>query len=130
MPEYARALVWLRRDVRDYDHAALDHVLKSAREVVCAFVFDREILDALADRADRRVEFIHASVSELHQALQARGGGLVVRHGAARDEIVQRATEIRAETVFFNHDDDPAALARDAAVEAALRGFDITFHHC
>jgi deoxyribodipyrimidine photo-lyase len=129
MPEYARALVWFRRDLRDYDHAALYHALKSAREVVCVFVFDREILDSLVDRADRRVEFIHASVIELQQALQARGGGLVVRYGAARDEIVQLAGEFRAEAVFFNHDDDPAALARDAAVEAALRGRGLAVHH-
>ena len=84
MSEYARALVWFRRDLRDYDHAALYHALKRARQVVCAFVFDREILDALADPADRRVEFIHASVSELQQALQRRGGGLIVKHGVAR----------------------------------------------
>jgi deoxyribodipyrimidine photo-lyase len=129
MPEYDRALVWFRRDLRDYDHAALYHALKSAREVVCVFVFDREILDGLVERADRRVEFIHASVGELQQALQARGGGLVVRYGAARDEIVQLASEFRAEAVFFNHDDDPAALARDAAVEAALRGRGVAVHH-
>lgn len=129
MTEYARALVWFRRDLRDFDHAALYHALKQSRQVVCAFVFDRDILDALPDPADRRVEFIHASVAELQQALQARGGGLVVRHGVARDEIVQLAAELEAEAVFFNHDDDPAALARDAAVEAALRVRDIAVHH-
>ena len=129
MPEYRRALVWFRRDLRDYDHAALYHALKQAKQVACAFVFDREILDTLTTPADRRVEFIHASVSELQQALQARGGDLVVRHGVARDEIVQLAVEFQAEAVFFNHDDDPAALVRDAAVEAALRRHRIAIHH-
>ena len=129
MPEYARALVWFRRDLRDYDHAALYHALKRARKVVCTFVFDREILDALPGPADRRVEFIHASVAELQQALQARGGGLVVKHGIARDEIVQLAAELEVDAVFFNHDDDPAALARDAVVEAALRARNIAVHH-
>ena len=129
MPEYARALVWFRRDLRDFDHSALYQALKQARQVVCAFIFDREILDALADPADRRVEFIHASVSELQQALQRRGGGLVVRHGIARDEIVRLAAEIQADAVFFNHEDDPAALARDAAVEAALKRCSIAVHH-
>ncbi|HQS81335.1 MAG TPA: deoxyribodipyrimidine photo-lyase [Thiobacillus sp.] len=129
MIEYARALVWFRRDLRDFDHAALYHALKRSRQVVCAFIFDRDILDALPDPADRRVEFIHASVTELQQALQARGGGLVVRHGVARDEVVQLAADLQAEAVFFNHDDDPAALARDAAVEAALRARDIAVHH-
>jgi deoxyribodipyrimidine photo-lyase len=129
MPEYARALVWFRRDLRDFDHAALYHALKSAREVACVFIFDREILDRLPDPADRRVEFIHASVTELQRSLQARGGGLIVRHGVARDEIVRLADELQAEAVFFNHDDDPAALARDAAVEAALRARGIAVHH-
>jgi len=129
MPEYTRALVWFRRDLRDFDHAALFHALKQARQVVCAFIFDREILDALPDASDRRVAFIHASVGELQQALQARGGGLVVRYGVARDEIVQLAAELRADAVFFNHDDDPAALARDAAVQTALHRRGIAVHH-
>lgn len=129
MTEYARALVWFRRDLRDHDHAALYHALKRARQVVCVFVFDRDILDALPDPADRRVEFIHASVVELQQALQARGGGLMVRYGVARDEVVQLAAELQAEAVFFNHDDDPAALARDAAVEVALCARNIAVHH-
>jgi deoxyribodipyrimidine photo-lyase len=129
MPDYERALVWFRRDLRDYDHAALYHALKRARQVVCAFVFDREILDGLADPADRRVEFIHASATELQQALEARGGGLIVRHGVARDEIVSLAGALKADAVFYNHDDDPAALARDAAVAAALGHRGIAVHH-
>jgi len=129
MHEYTRALVWFRRDLRDFDNAALYHALKLSRQVVCAFVFDRDILDALADPADRRVAFIHASVTELQQSLRAKGGGLVVRHGVARDVIVQLAADVQAEAVFFNHDDDPAALARDAAAEAALCARGIAVHH-
>src|SRR5512143_2189963 len=129
MPEFARALVWFRRDLRDFDHAALYHALRCSRQVACAFVFDREILDALPDRADRRVDFIHASVTELQQALQCRGGGLVVRYGIARDEVVHLADELEVDAVFFNHDDDPAALARDAAVETALRARNTAVHH-
>ncbi len=130
MSEYPRALVWFRRDLRDYDHAALYHALKRARQVFCVFVFDREILDALVDPADRRVEFIHASVTELQLALQAKGGGLIVKYGIARNEIVQLAAELRADAVYYNHDDDPAALARDAAVGHALNAHNIAVHHC
>jgi deoxyribodipyrimidine photo-lyase len=97
MPEYDRALVWFRRDLRDFDHAALYHALEYAREVVCVFIFDREILDQLSDPADRRVEFIHASVAELQQVLEVRGGGLIVRHGIAREVIVQQAQEAGAD---------------------------------
>ncbi|MEW5965455.1 MAG: deoxyribodipyrimidine photo-lyase [Pseudomonadota bacterium] len=129
MPEYDRALVWFRRDLRDFDHAALYRALRHARQVGCVFVFDRAILDALPDPADRRVEFIRASVDELQQALAAKGGGLVVRHGDAREEVPRLAHEIGAQAVFFNHDDDPAARARDAAVEAALTRAGVAVHH-
>ena len=44
------ALVWLRRDLRDDDHAALYHALKRHTQVYVAFVFDTDILDALTDK--------------------------------------------------------------------------------
>ena len=95
------ALVWLRRDLRCGDHAALYHALRRYPRVYCAFVFDTDILDELPSREDRRVEFIHASVLELHQGLQqlaarsgAPGGGLIVRHGPALECIVQLAQEL------------------------------------
>jgi deoxyribodipyrimidine photo-lyase len=48
-----RALVWLRRDLRADDNAALYHALAAAKQVWVSFVFDRVILGALP-RADRR----------------------------------------------------------------------------
>ena len=128
MPEYQRALIWFRRDLRDDDHAALYHALKRSEQVFCVFVFDRNILDALTDPADRRVAFIHASVTELQHTLQALGGGLIVQYGVARDEVPRLAAELKVDAVFFNHDDDPAARARDAAVRTALDAHDIPVH--
>ena len=122
-----RALVWFRRDLRDFDHAALYHALRQARRVYCAFVFDREILDALPSRADRRVEFIWRSVGELAAALAARGGALVVRHARARDAIPRLAKEFGAQAVYANRDYEPAACDRDAAVAHALAGAGISF---
>ncbi len=57
-------LVWFRRDLRCFDHAALHHALKSSKTVYCAFIFDTDILDGLpAD--DRRFQFNHAGVPAL-----------------------------------------------------------------
>jgi deoxyribodipyrimidine photo-lyase len=124
---YPRGLVWFRRDLRVADNAALYHALRSCREVVCAFVFDTAILEGLP-RADRRVEFIHASLAELAGELQARGGELVVRHALAQDEIARLAQQLGVQAVFANRDDEPAALARDAQVLGALANAGITFH--
>lgn len=122
-------LVWLRRDLRCDDHAALHHALKSARQVWCAFVFDTDILDPLP-RRDQRVAFIQAALQEVDATLrewaQASGVegaarvGLIVRHGRAADEIPALATSLGANRVVASHDDEPQALARDAEVLQAL----------
>ena len=130
----ASALVWLRRDLRLHDNAALHHALKGARQVHCAFIFDRDILDALP-RADRRVEFLRDSLAELDAALQALGQRhgvadvrLIVRHGPAVQALPQLAAQLRVQAVYANHDDDPDALARDARVRGALADTGIALH--
>ena len=121
------ALVWFRRDLRLADNAALYAALKSSPKVWCAFVFDTEILDALPSRRDRRVEFIRESLVELNETLITHGGGLIVVHGRAREEIPRLATTLRVRAVYANHDYEPQAVARDDAVARALRALGIEF---
>ena len=132
------ALVWMRRDLRADDHAALYHALRSARKVWCVFVHDRDILDPLLQRgrrADRRVEFIHDSLAELDGALAALGRShgrpgvrLLVRHGHAAHEIAALANQLHVQAVYANHDDDPAALQRDARVRGLLADEGVALH--
>ena len=130
MPDsiYASSLVWFRRDLRDYDHAALYHALESSQRVACVFVFDTEILDCLEDKADRRVDFIWQSLRELQAALREKGGELHVLHGAARDEIPALASRLGTQAVYSNRDFEPAAIARDAIVARTLAIQGIAFH--
>lgn len=113
-------LVWLRRDLRRDDHAALYHALRDCRRVWCVFVFDRDILDRLPNARDRRVEFVHSSIVELDAALRAAGGGLIALHAHARSEIPRLAAMLQVDAVFANRDYEPAAIARDAAIAEAL----------
>ena len=128
MPFDSAALVWFRRDLRAHDHAALHAALKAHGRVHCAFVFDTEILDALPTRADRRVEFIWESVRELADTLAGLGGALHVLHGKAREEIPRLAARLRVHAVYANHDYEPQAIARDAAVAATLQAMGIALH--
>jgi deoxyribodipyrimidine photo-lyase len=134
MKKYDRGLVWFRRDLRVSDQAALYHALKTCKQVWCAFVFDSDILDTLP-RADRRVEFIHAALLDLDGELRALGQahgqvptGLMVRHASAQKAIPRLAQELGVQAVFCNHDDEPAALARDAQVRGALAHAGIMLH--
>ena len=122
------ALFWFRRDLRASDNAGLYHALKSAQQVHCVFVFDREILDALSGKQDRRVEFIWECVRELAASLKELGGGLIVRHARATEAIPALARELRADAVFTNDDYEPLAIARDLSIRDALMQSDIGFH--
>jgi deoxyribodipyrimidine photo-lyase len=127
---YAAGLVWLRRDLRLADHAALYHALKACRQVWVAFVFDTDILAPLP-RADRRVEFIREALVEVDAALRAAGGpacGLIVLHGRARTEVPALAHGLGVQAVFCNADYEPSAQERDAAVAAALGATGIALH--
>ncbi len=122
MKKFDRALVWFRRDLRSFDHAALHHALASARQVFCVFIFDKDILDPLLAHGttDRRVAFIHAALLQLDAELRRHGGGLLVRHARAADALPQMAQELGVDAVFCNHDYEPSAIARDRAVADAL----------
>ncbi len=124
---HERALVWFRRDLRTGDHPALARALRDADAVWCVFVLDSTILHGLPPR-DRRVAFIRDSLADLDARLaalaKASGSGakvqLIVRHADPVDEIPRLAAALDVQAVFAHHDDDPAALARDARVGEAL----------
>jgi deoxyribodipyrimidine photo-lyase len=134
MNTYSQGLMWFRRDLRAHDNAALHHALKACRQVWCVFVFDTDILDPLP-RADRRVEFIRASLLELDTELRAlghqhgtEGVGLIVLHGPATQAIPALAQRLHVQAVFANHDDEPQARARDAHVFGDLAHAGILLH--
>lgn len=134
MNSYDKGLMWFRRDLRAEDNAALYHALKVCRQVWCVFVFDTDILDGLP-RADRRVEFIRESLVELDERLRTlgrdngvEGVGLIVLQAAAVQAVPALAQTLGAQAVFANHDDEPAALARDARVFGDLAHAGILLH--
>jgi deoxyribodipyrimidine photo-lyase len=92
-------LVWLRRDLRVHDNAALATALQQCRRVHCLFVLDRAILDPLP-RQDRRVAFILESLTELDAALRKHideaDTGLLVAHGNATEFVAACAISAMA----------------------------------
>lgn len=122
------SLVWLRRDLRLHDNAALYHALKSGRPVLPVFVFDRLILDPLEDRRDRRVEFIRVEVQKLADQLAALGSAMVARYGRPIDVLKDIVSEYNVAEVFTNYDYEVYAKERDDVVKTMLaeRGIGFT----
>ncbi|MES2776139.1 MAG: deoxyribodipyrimidine photo-lyase [Bacteroidota bacterium] len=113
-------IMWFRRDLRLHDNAALYHALKEGLPVVPIFIFDRNILDQLEDKEDRRVEFIYAALQDMQEQLQVEGTTLEVYYGVP-DAIFKKLTEkYQVAKVFTNHDYEPYAKERDAAIANLL----------
>jgi deoxyribodipyrimidine photo-lyase len=67
------AIFWFRRDLRLEDNAGLYHALKSGFKVLPIFIFDRNILDKLKNKSDKRLTFIYDSLIEMEKELQKSG---------------------------------------------------------
>ncbi|MBZ5857148.1 cryptochrome/photolyase family protein [Flavihumibacter profundi] len=129
MPHTPIAIMWFRRDLRLTDNAALYHALRSGLPVLPVFIFDKNILDDLEDRKDRRVEFIHQALEEMQEKLVTLGSTLDVRYGEPTAMFKELLKDYSVQQVFTNHDYEAYAQDRDIAVEKLLQQHGTTFHH-
>ena len=121
-------IFWFRRDLRLHDNTGLHHAIRSGKPVVPVFIFDRNILDQLDDRKDRRVEFIHHHVSVLQTRLRALGSTMHVLYGTPVQAFTELMDRYDIDAVYTNDDYEPYALKRDAEISGLLSAKGIALH--
>ena len=121
-------IMWFRRDLRLNDNAALYHALKDNNPVLPIFIFDRNILNQLDDKADRRVEFIHAALTDMQHTLAAMVSSLEVFYGFPEQVFKSLLEKYKIEKVFTNHDYEPYALEREALIGNLLQTKGVSLH--
>ncbi len=114
-------IFWFRRDLRLTDNAGLYEALKSKNPVIPIFIFDKNILNKLADKTDKRVAFIHAALHEMQSVLLSIGSTLEIFYGTPAEAFKKLTSTYKIEKVFTNHDYEPYARDRDAAIAAFLK---------
>ncbi len=113
-------ICWLRRDLRLNDQAALYHALRSGMPVLPVFIFDTNILNDLEDKTDKRVLFIHRTLEQLNKQLKNFGSTIETFHGTPMDAFRHWTRKYQVSAVYTNHDYEPYARQRDAAVAKEL----------
>ena len=114
-------IFWFRRDLRLHDNACLYQALRDNNPVIPIFIFDKNILDKLDNKEDRRVTFIYESLKVIDVKLRSEGSLLEIFYDYPEKVFSQLLSKYTIQKVFTNHDYDPYAIERDAAINEILK---------
>ncbi len=120
---------WLRRDLRLNDNTALFQALQSGLPVQLIFIFDKNILDKLEDKNDRRLTFIHRALTEIQNEAKKYGATLLTFYGHPEEIWKELSDDVQLKGVYTNRDYEPYARQRDTSVIALLKSKNIPVHH-
>lgn len=117
-------IFWFRRDLRLTDNAGLYHALKSEHPVLPIFIFDKNILDDLENKEDRRVDFIHRQLVKMQEVLEKQGSSLLVLYHTPDKAFKEILSKYNVAEVHTNIDYEPYAAERDEQIAALLKKHD------
>ncbi len=117
----APVVLWLRRELRLSDNAALDAAVASGRPVLVVYVLDYSSPGAWKPGGASRW-WLHHSLVALRNDLAARGAPLVLRRGRFAEVIPALADEVGAVAVHAGMPTEPWARTAYRAVKERLDG--------
>lgn len=120
-------IFWFRRDLRLEDNTGLYYAYNQEKEVLPLFIFDTNILDALEDKHDARVSFIHQQIKQLSEKLKAFESSILVKFGKPLDVWQELLNTYDIQNVYTNRDYEPYARERDTEVKTLLNERGIQF---
>lgn len=113
-------IFWFRRDLRLEDNTALFFALKSDFPVLPIFIFDKTILNALNDKRDSRISFIHSALRQIKTELNHIGSDILIKHDTCEVVWKNLLKEYNIKTVYANEDYEPQARKRDELIKNIL----------
>lgn len=113
-------VVWLRRDLRLEDNAALSAALSENQNVLPLFIFDDDILEELP-KNDARLNFIYGRLAAMQKDLENFGSSVLICKGKPLHVWQELVKQLSITRVNFNRDYEPYARERDKAVVGFLQ---------
>lgn len=118
----APTLLWMRRDLRLSDNAALRAAIDEGGPVIPVFVLD----DSVASLGAATKWRLSLSLADLSARLEGLGSKLVLRRGPA-EQVLDALIEVTgAEAVHWSRLYEPQAIERDSRIKAHLRDKGLT----
>ena len=127
MHKQSLTVFWFRRDLRLHDNAALYYALKENENVLPIFIFDKNILNKLEDKNDRRVDFIHQALQKINEELITLQSSLHVFYSTPINVYKKLISQYTIKNVYTNHDYEPYANERDEELKQFFTENNIEF---
>ena len=121
------SIFWFRRDLRLEDNKGLSEALKYGEKIIPIFIFDKNILNHLEDKSDRRVDYIHQALEKINQELKEFGSSLLTFHGKPLDVFKQLEKDFEIKSVFVDITGQFIPYLRDDEVKDFLDSKKIAF---
>src|SRR4028118_258115 len=118
---------WFRRDLRLSDNHGLYVALQGPNPVLPLFIYDTDILNALSDKKDRRVGFIHQALTGMNEVLKNNGSSMYILNDKPLEAFKKICKQFNVKQVLTNHDYEPYAIERDEDIRIFLAGQGIPF---
>ena len=118
-------VMWFRRDLRLNDNTALYYALKSEQPVLPVFIFDKNILDDLEEKKDRRIEFIRDALENMQNELKNHKTSVLIFHDTPEAVFKKLLKDYTIQTVFTNEDYEQYAIDRDEEILKLLQQHDV-----
>lgn len=128
MSKMSVSIFWFRRDLRLEDNHGLYQALQGPYPVLPIFIFDKHILEDLADKSDRRVDFIHQALKQIDASLKLVGSNLHIIHETPSNAFNQLIQTYDIRALYANKDYEPYARSRDQEIEKQLAHVQATSH--
>ena len=120
-------IFWFRRDLRTFDNKGFYSALVNYSKVLPLFIFDKNILDDLSQKDDRRINFIYSQIKTLDNAFRKYSSGLLVKYGYPEDIFKELVEQYKIRAIILNHDYEPYAIERDKQIAGFAASRDIHF---
>lgn len=120
MPSASPVIVWFREDLRLADNPAVHWAANTGKSLVCVYV--RETGKAAPRPLGGAAEWwLDKSLQSLAEALQSRGGKLILRSGDAQSVLPALVDETGADSVCWNRRYGQPERDGDSTLKTALK---------
>ena len=114
------SIVWLRRDLRLYDHVPFYHATKEKGFIQPIFIFDPKILERFPNKKDQRLSFLADTLIGLNEELIKKSGSLLIFYGSPVEILPRLTALLKAQKVFASEDFEPENIQRDYLIKQIL----------